>query len=677
MILPLLASASAVVVRDDFGVPYVRGESAEATWTAVGRSVAEDRWKQMDLSRRLARGRLAAYLGADYVKSDMEILKSGYTDEELAGQFEKLPSDIKDAWRFYAAGVNEHRAQVAPDAPEWTTVDSMAIMVRLLQQFGRGGGGELRNLAILGYLQGRKPLEGHVLDAFDDLAWQTDARSLPTAKGTFRTDSIFPPFRREDTERQLAALPKLSLFELLPLIQLAKRETSTLMAERLNLPYKAGSYAVVVPASRSVTGEPLLMNGPQMGFRNPSIVHLIGMSAPGLKVQGMDVPGIPGVLVGRNPYVAWGLTSGVSDLEDVLFVKDPQIVKTSRTLEIKNATAATVERKRTDDGLVLWQKPNVGAFVLARSYEGQEWQSYRAVARLWTAKDGGAAQRAVSDATMSFNFFWADRKGAGYRHLGQIPLRTGGDPRLPAIGTRRTAWKGFLPFSQMPGETARNDVVSNWNNLPILGWPNGDTPVWGEGFRGRTLREALDRPKLAEDDLVLAAKSISMEDENWPALSGFYGAASGWDGMRLPGDERPSLFQGWIANLRRELFREKVGDFVTPEYAGLILQPSLMLHALRGETKVDYLAGRSATEVAAKAREGLVGTPFVPPIIPVTGSNPIPYSNRGTYIQVVRLGKGSLGRNIAPPGVAEDGSHRFDMATLARAWGFRPMVPWD
>lgn len=680
MALPLLAAPPAAVVRDTYGVPYVRAASAEAAWAAVGLSVAEDRWNQMDLSRALARGSLSTMLGPDGIKSDTEILKTSYTDEELTAQFGKLPKDLQAAWRAYAAGVNEHRAKVAPSRPEWTIVDSMAIMVRLLQQFGRGGGGELRDLTILGYLQGRKPLEGRTLDAFDDLTWQTDPNSLATASGQFPTNSIFPPFTRGDTEAQLAKLPKLSLFELLPLIQLAQKETSTRLAERLNLPFKTGSYAVVVPGSRSATREPLLLSGPQMGFRNPSVVHLMGMQAPGLRVQGMDVPGIPGVLVGANPDLAWGLTSGVSDLEDVMFDPAPKITTSFRAFHVKNGDHVDVIQSQTPDGLVLWQKDKVGAFVLARAYEGSEWQSYRSVARLWTAKDGNAAQKAVSDATMSFNFFWADRKEAGYRHLGHIPVRVGGDPRLPGIGTKKTLWRGFLPYDRMPKEAATTTVLSNWNNLPQLGWPNGDTPVWGEGFRGRTLREALDKPSLSEDDLINAAKSIAIEDENWPVFRAYQGTGPlvGWDGMRLPGDERPSRFVGWIANLRRELFREKLGDFVSPEYAGLILQPSLMLHALSGSAKVDYLAGRSANEVVAKAWEGVVAKPFVPPTIPVTGGEPIPYSNRGTYLQVVRMSpKGSVGRNVAPPGEAEDGPHRIDMADLARVFGFRPMVPWD
>ncbi|RYG44234.1 hypothetical protein EON79_15315 [bacterium] len=572
------------------------------------------------------------------------------------------------------------RAKAVPEAPAWTTLDSMAVMVRLLQQFGRGGGGELRNMAILGYLQTRKAIEGKALDALDDLAWQTDPESVATAAMKFPSGAIFPSFTRADTERQIAALPKLTFFELLPLIGLARRETSTRIAESLNLPFKTGSYAVVVPGSRSATGEPLLLSGPQMGFRNPSVVHMIGMKAPGLEVQGMDVPGVPGVMVGTNRNVAWGLTSGVSDLEDVIFDPNPTIETKDFAVATKDADPGRASRERTKDGLVLWKKEKVGAFVLARAYEGEEWRSYRALSRLWTARDGSAAEKAVADATMTFNFFWADKKGAGYRHLGRVPVRRGGDPRFPMVGSRETLWKGFLPYDRMPRQRATDAPLSNWNNLPAAGWPNGDTPVWGEGFRIRTLREVLNQKKFSIEDLIAAARSISVADEDWPTFRSYHseGPLAGWDGMRLPGDEKPAKFRAWLANVRKELFQEKLGDFVSPDYATLVFSTSLIQHALKARTKLDYLGGRDLGALLAKTKEGLVGRPFVPPPIPVAGGQSIPYSNRGTYIQLVRAtGKGTIGWNVAPPGIAEDGPHHIDMAELSRSWSFRSMVPWD
>ena len=61
----------------------------------------------------------------------------------------------------------------------------------------------------------------------------------------------------------------------------------------------------------------------------------------------------------------------------------------------------------------------------------------------------------------------------------------------------------------------------------------------------------------------------------------------------------------------------------------------------------------------------------------MAGLRPVPYSNRGTYIQVVqRLGSGLSGRYIAPPGVSENSAskHYSDQLTKAANWSLLPML---
>src|SRR5206468_4105699 len=115
---------------------------------------------------------------------------------------------------------------------------------------------------------------------------------------------------RAATEKHLAMLPKMGVLDLLPGIRLATNEDSKLMAEQVSAPYKWGSYAVVVGPSRSMTGAPILLGGPQMGHRQPSILHEMSIDAPGLSVVGVDVPGAPGIVAGKTEQLAWTLTSG-------------------------------------------------------------------------------------------------------------------------------------------------------------------------------------------------------------------------------------------------------------------------------------------------------------------------------------------------------------------------------
>jgi penicillin amidase len=124
------------------------------------------------------------------------------------------------------------------------------------------------------------------------------------------------------------------------------------------------------------------------------------------------------------------------------------------------------------------------------------------------------------------------------------------------------------------------------------------------------------------------------------------------------------------------LFFQTTGSFLTQQYFDLALQPSLMLKALHGKTKYDFLGGRKPSDVVATA---LAGMPEVKAYraggIAVPGEDPIPYSNRGTYIQLLEwLGSHWSMRTILPPGEAESGPHQVDQAPLSRLFNFKPAV---
>ena len=99
---------------------------------------------------------------------------------------------------------------------------------------------------------------------------------------------------------------------------------------------------------------------------------------------------------------------------------------------------------------------------------------------------------------------------------------------------------------------------------------------------------------------------------------------------------------------------------------------------------MDYLAGRSAKSVAEKALANLSSQNgsawgfqsgkirFQP------ADQPVPYRNRGTYIQILELAPwGVSGRNVLPPGQAESGAHAWDQVSLARNWTYKPMYRWQ
>ena len=678
--LALLSLGPIETVHDAYGIPHVRALGADDAWRAMGYAVAQDRMWQMETSRRVARGTMAEAFGPDYVQSDRETLTTGYTDRELRTQLQSLGASSQAAFSAYAEGVNAFLTQ-GPLPPEyaanglapkpWTTLDSAAIAVKLLRTFGRGGAGEVRNLALLTYLKGRKGVQA--LDVLDDLVWADDPQAPTTLKG-FKAPDIFPSVTRIETERQLAALPEFNLFELLGGLRLAERRASSLVARRFNSPYKSGSYAVLVPARESAGGHPLLLNGPQMGMRAPSVVHECSVSYPGFAVTGIDVPGVPGIVVGHTKRIAWGLTSGVADTDDIVVDPKPVFVSAdSPTIPVKGGEDQSVERRRTVDGPVILMTTK-GAMVRRSAHWTRELRTFDALAGLWSAKDVRAADRAMRGATMSFNVFMADASGhTAYRYAGLVPIRARGfDPRLPLPAGPAARWRGFVPPARMP-QAFDPPTLTNWNDKPVSGWVQGDTPAWGRLFRGAELRRALPQGKLTPKDLEKAAFLIARREPTFPAFGLF---VPGFDGALLDGSVPAARYALFLDRLREELFLGKLGNLVSPENFRTALQPDLILAALDGRTKVDYLAGRGPADVvaAALARVPENPPPYLSGRIPVPGGDPVPYSNRGTYIEIVELLKGGpQGVANLPPGNAERGPHATDGAELARSWTYRPM----
>ena len=712
LLLIALASRSTppIIERDSFGVPHIKAASYREAFFDAGYAVAQDRLWQMELSRRLARGQLAEILGPGAVGSDREILQTGYTDAELQQQFDRLSKPARVAIESYADGVNgwiaQARATGLPDAyakaavkPEpWTPLDTVAICVHLLQIFGRGGAGELRNMAALAYLRGQKPISNHLLDVWDDLAWENDPDAIPTVSP--RDDPLsgshfhFYQPDRMTTEAHLAMLPKLGLLEMLAGIGVASRPESTRVAESLATPFRTGSYCVVVSPSHSTSSHPLLLSGPQMGLRAPSVVHEMSIEAPGFATVGMDVPGIPGVIVGATKAFAWGITSGVADTDDLFFYPSDgttylagtrrlPLEKLNFKLKVKDERDQHVEQLRTLDGpIILNSKNTKTVFARKAGYWKREMDTYDAWVHLWTCRSAQSIEHAMERTSMNFNFLYATSDGdIGWKYLGLVPKRASGiDPRFPTPGDSKFGWRGFLTASEMPYvRNPKSGFLANWNNKPVSWWPNFDTPTWGKVFENSSLLAAIAKPRLSFEDLEAVPESIAKSDETWPYFKPYLSDSplKDFDGRFIDGSAQAASYRAFLDALRETLFLDKTGNFLSPELFRTVLQPSLILRALEGKTKFDYRNGRTTSQVVLDALAIVAAhpiSPFKAGTFKTFDPNPIPYSNRGTYIQILEVSPNYIrGVNVLPPGVNETGKHQNDQSALARSWGYKPM----
>jgi acyl-homoserine lactone acylase PvdQ len=157
------------------------------------------------------------------------------------------------------------------------------------------------------------------------------------------------------------------------------------------------------------------------------------------------------------------------------------------------AGSVTLRLCRTVHGPV---QERVGNIAYARRYATwmREIGTINGLAAVDRASTIGQVKRATSLLSWNENLMAADDRGnIGYWHPGLLPIRPKGwDERLPYPGGGSAEWKGFLPVSERPHVIdPRRGWLTNWNTLPSQGWTTGNDPaserVAGPWFRARWL----------------------------------------------------------------------------------------------------------------------------------------------------------------------------------------------
>jgi len=243
----------------------------------------------------------------------------------------------------------------------------------------------------------------------------------------------------------------------------------------------AGSNAWVISGRHTAGGKPILANDPHLQYSLPGIWHAVQLRAPGLNVAGVALPGTPGVIIGHNERIAWGMTNLGFRVQDFYIEKlDP---RTGRYLFKGREEQARLER---------------GAIGVrgGASIEYTQWitrhgpvyiDNGQAIAFRWTAAEPGGFRYPIIDLDRASNwrdftaalaaypgpaqnFVYADVDGnIGYQAAGRLPVRrfSAGAPLDGASGEYE--WDGFIPFETLPREfnpSSGRIVTANQNPFP-------------------------------------------------------------------------------------------------------------------------------------------------------------------------------------------------------------------
>src|SRR5260221_1325798 len=298
-----------------------------------------------------------------------------------------------------------------------------------------------------------------------------------------------------------------------------------LLPPRTGNEVQPGSNAWVVAGRLTASGKPILANDMHLEFSLPGIWYMAHLQAPGWNVAGVSLPGTPGIIVGHNDRIAWGITNLHFDVQDVYIERMDD--KTGRYLFRGQAEQARAEREVI---LVKGAAPAEHLVWVTRhgpllAGTGAERLSLR-----WSAAEPGVFQfpfleigharnwREFTAAIARFpgpgsNFVYADVDGnIGYHAAGKMPIRKGWLGDLPVDGASgKFEWEGFIPFEELPAAFNPPSgliVTANQNPVPA-DYAYAVNGNFASHFRSKQIRAMLAaRTGWKPEDMLAIQKDV-------------------------------------------------------------------------------------------------------------------------------------------------------------------------
>lgn len=569
------------IIRDRWGIPHVYAESAHDLFFAQGYVHAQERLWQMDFNRRAPSGRLSEIFGEATLSSDRFVRTIGM---RRAAEDERSHLDPETAASLeaYAAGVNAFLARRRPlpieflllqYRPEpWTSVDSLALARLLAWTLA----GNWKHQLLRADLINRFGVDGARL--------------------------LIPSYPREapTVVPEAVTFPSLRAAAHLPLL------------ETPGGPAGVGSNNWAVNGVRTPTGWPLLANDPHLDAQMPSAWYEMHLHGGPYNVTGATVPGAPGVIIGHNEQVAWGVTNAGPDVQDLYVERlnsaDPTrylyrgewvpLTVVREEIRVKGRREPVIEVVRITrhgpvvnnvvDGLgaflsMRWTALDPGtvfASVLRLDRSGT-WEEFREALRLWSVP----AQ----------NFVYADRQGnIGYQLAGRIPTRAGGSGFVPVPGWTGTyEWVGEIPFNRLPSllNPPRGYIATANNRIAPERYPYHLTHLWDPGYRVRRIeallasndRVTVENMRTMQMDLaslpgratVSALGSVRLSHE---PEAGLLAELRTWDGTLAPDSRPAAIYEVFRMALVPLVFEDVLGPDLYKRYVEQpeIWQPVLL-----------------------------------------------------------------------------------------------------
>ena len=497
------------VLRDEHGIAYVFAQNKADAIRGQGFVTAQDRLFQLEFYRALIKGELARLVGPSMLQSD---IKMRVLDLEQKGidSYSQLNEADQKFLAWYCEGFNEYLKVGQDEFP--VELDLLAISPKPINT------SELMAIIhFIGFNHGTN-MEDEILSLNLAAHTQDASELLPRNENPDRTSPL-----RFKTDSLFLALST-RLHKDLP------EEPNSLLRSP-----KFGSNNWAVAASKSASGKAILANDPHLDARLlPGIFYPIGLFCPTFKSVGLAIPGIPGLLIGRNEHLAFGVTNGYGDSQDLFIEQGDKEYYTQKgekrafkrrteTILVKDEAPVEIEIRSTIRGPIISDFDAFGLLtddmLSLRWSQAESTSDALGITHFLEAKNVFEFRDALTAIDlMFFNFVSADVSGnIAHQATGLIPIRKNHLGAVPQVVSDTTGWDGFIPKTALPHMinperawvgTANHDTRPNH-------YPYYYSSHFSPKYRYMRMKELLASPnKLDADsswDIVLDCKNKQAE----------------------------------------------------------------------------------------------------------------------------------------------------------------------